>query len=97
MEDPICRIIVLSKQSQSHQLFNPSSPFHLQVLKEVANSGILCDYVSMGNRVVLIVEFHNMSITDGDERRREKDGSAQARKKLETCGVEFGNLHAHWK
>ena len=69
----------------------------MQVLKEVANSGVLCDYVSMGNKVVFIVEFHNMSITDATERKREKDGSFEAKKTLLACGVEFGDLHAHWK
>ena len=29
----------------------------------------------MGNRVYFIVEYHNMSITDAKERRREKEGS----------------------
>ena len=67
-----------------------------QVLKEVANSGVLCDYIKMGNRVVMIVEFHNMSITDAQERRREKDGSAQAQEQLKECGVEFGKLQAFW-
>lgn len=67
-----------------------------QVLKEVAQSGILCDYIAMGNKVVMIVEFHHMSITDYQERVREKKGSDEAKKKLEQCGVEFGALHAYW-
>ena len=67
-----------------------------QVLKEVAQSGILCDYVAMGNRVVMIVEFHNMSITDARERRREKSGAREAQDKLKECGVEFGNLSGGW-
>lgn len=67
-----------------------------QVLKEAAMSGVLCDYVKRGNRVVLIVEFHNMSITDAQERKREKAGSAEAQNELTRCGVEFGRLQAHW-
>jgi hypothetical protein len=67
-----------------------------QVLKEVAASGVLCEYIAKGNRVVMIVEYHNMSITDANERRREKDGSNLAKKKLEDCGVEFGKLAAFW-
>ena len=46
-----------------------------QVLKEIESSGVLCDYMQRGNRVVLIVEFHNLSITDPDERQREQAGS----------------------
>jgi Methyltransferase FkbM domain len=67
-----------------------------QVLKEVAASGVLCDLAKQGNRIVMIVEYHNMSITNGDERRREKSGADVARKTLEECGIEFGNLQAYW-
>lgn len=67
-----------------------------QVLKEVASSGVLCKLKELGNRVVLVVEYHNMSITDGEERRREKDGHRDAISKLEQCGVEFQKLHANW-
>jgi hypothetical protein len=67
-----------------------------QVLKEVASNGVLCDYAKMGNRVYFIVEYHNMSITDAKERRREKEGHQEAKRQLEECGVEFGTLHANW-
>jgi hypothetical protein len=67
-----------------------------QVVKEVASSGILCEYVKMGNKVVLIVEYHNMSITDPKERGREKRGHLQAKKLLKECGVVFGDLKANW-
>lgn len=67
-----------------------------QVLKEVAASGVLCDYIQKGNRVVMIVEFHNMSITDATERRKEKSGANEAKQTLEQCGVEFGKLQAMW-
>lgn len=67
-----------------------------QVLKEVAASGVLCEYIQRGNRVVMIVEYHNMSITDPIERRREKTGANDAQTKLASCGVEFGKLHASW-
>jgi hypothetical protein len=67
-----------------------------QILKEIAKSGVLCDYIKMGNRVTMIVEFHHMSITDPAERRKEKDGSGEAQKILKECGVEFGNLAAFW-
>jgi hypothetical protein len=67
-----------------------------QVLKEVAESGVLCEYIKLGNRVVFVVEYHNMSITDPTERKREKDGHQQAVEKMQQCGVDFQKLHAFW-
>ena len=67
-----------------------------QIIKEVAASNVLCDYVSMGNKVVMIIEMHHMSITDAKERVSQKQGFQQAKKKLEACGVVFGKLHAYW-
>lgn len=67
-----------------------------RVLKEVAASGVLCKLKKLGNRVVLVVEYHNMSITDAHERRAEKDGHRDAIKTIEDCGVEFQKLHAFW-
>jgi hypothetical protein len=67
-----------------------------QVLKEVSASGVLCEYIQLGNRVVFVVEYHNMSITDPRERKQEKDGHQQAVEKLEQCGVDFQKLHAFW-
>lgn len=67
-----------------------------QVIKELAKSNVLCDYISMGNKVVMIVEFHHMSITDANERISQRSGFQSAKKQLETCGVEFGKLHAYW-
>ncbi|CAJ1945595.1 unnamed protein product [Cylindrotheca closterium] len=67
-----------------------------QIIKEIASSNVLCDYISMGNKVVMIVEMHHMSITDAKERMSQKNGFQQAKKKLEECGVVFGKLHAYW-
>ncbi|KAG7365545.1 methyltransferase FkbM domain containing protein [Nitzschia inconspicua] len=67
-----------------------------QVLKEVAETGILCEYAKMGNRVVFVVEYHNMSITDPKERRREQNGHKEALEKLKQCGVDFQKLQAIW-
>jgi len=67
-----------------------------QVLKEVAESGVLCDFIQLGNRVVFVVEYHNNSITDTAERNREKRGHKEAVEKLTQCGVDFQKLHAHW-
>jgi hypothetical protein len=67
-----------------------------QVLKEIANSGVICDYIKMGNRVVMIVEFHFKSLADPDEREKERDGAEEAQEKLIQCGVVFGDLDANW-
>lgn len=67
-----------------------------QVLKEIAASGVLCDYIQRGNRVVMIVEFHDMSITDPEERQREQAGADTAQATLNSCGVEFRTLHGFW-
>jgi hypothetical protein len=37
-----------------------------------------------------------MSITDSEERRREKTGHREAIKELEECGLEFKGLSAFW-
>lgn len=66
------------------------------VIKELAKSNILCDYIKMGNKVVLIVEMHHNSITDPKERLRLHNNFRPAKKQLEDCGVEFGKLHAYW-
>ena len=67
-----------------------------QILKMEANRGTLCKYAAMGNKVVLIVEFHEFAIADTDERARETEGVKDAKKKLEDCGVEFANLDPNW-
>jgi hypothetical protein len=67
-----------------------------QVLKEVAESGVLCEYIKLGNRVVFVVEYHNTVITDPEERNREMDGHQQAVKKMQQCGVDFQKLRASW-
>eukprot|EP00538_Stauroneis_constricta_P006758 CAMPEP_0119562754 /NCGR_PEP_ID=MMETSP1352-20130426/21433_1 /TAXON_ID=265584 /ORGANISM="Stauroneis constricta, Strain CCMP1120" /LENGTH=419 /DNA_ID=CAMNT_0007611217 /DNA_START=58 /DNA_END=1314 /DNA_ORIENTATION=+ len=65
-----------------------------QVLKEVATSNMLCDYIKMGNTVVMVVEFHVNSISDEAQRRQQMDGTDAARDKLEGCGVIFAELGA---
>jgi hypothetical protein len=68
-----------------------------QVIKEVASSGVLCEYIKMGNKVVLIVEYHDLNvIMDPKERERENNGHLQAKKLLEECGVVFGDLQGNW-
>jgi len=67
-----------------------------QVLKEASASGVLCELVKKGNKVVMIVEYHHMSITDPTERRREQGGAEEAKQTLAQCGVVFGVLHAFW-
>ena len=67
-----------------------------QVLKEAAASGVLCELAKKGNRIVLIVEYHNNSITDPAERRREKMGAEEAKQTLALCGVVFTKLQPFW-
>ena len=67
-----------------------------QVLKEAAESGVLCELAKKGNKVVMIVEYHNNSITDPAERRREKSGAEEAKQTLAQCGVVFAKLQAFW-
>ncbi len=67
-----------------------------QVLKESAASGVVCDFIKLGNRVVFVVEYHNNSFTDPQERKREKSGANQAIEALKQCGVQFLELQSNW-
>ena len=66
------------------------------IIKELAESNVLCDYISMGNKVVMIVEMHVNSITSREERQRLHHNFRPAKEKLEGCGVQFGKLNAFW-
>jgi len=67
-----------------------------QVMKEIASSGVLCDLASKGNRVFMIVEYHDFSIRDAEERNRELDGLDEAKQTLSDCGIILGDLLAGW-
>ena len=62
------------------------------VLKQVAKSGILCDYVRYGNNATLIIEFHQSKIKDEVERRHALNGIQMAKDQLKACGVQFKRL-----
>jgi hypothetical protein len=66
------------------------------VLKEVANSGVLCDFVQMGNNATMIVEFHQQKIKDLVEREQAMNGIQIAKDKLKDCGVRFKRLPTYW-
>ena len=66
------------------------------LMEEVAASGVLCDFKSMGNTVDLIVEFHRMSITDGDVRGPLLQKKGRSQQKLEACGVHLQHMSAMW-
>lgn len=66
------------------------------VLKELAVSNVLCQYVQMGNNATLVVEFHQQLIKDPDEKQAAMDGLRDAKEKLRGCGVKFRNLPDFW-
>jgi hypothetical protein len=65
------------------------------IIKDVAQSNVLCDYIKLGNRVVMIVEMHNRSISDVKERQALRAGFGPAKRQLEECGVQFATLSAY--
>lgn len=67
------------------------------ILKEVATSNILCEYVRSGkNNATIIVEFHQHLITDPDEKRNALQGLKDAKERLRRCGVKLRNLPDFW-
>ena len=67
-----------------------------QVLKAEANGNVLCNYATLGNKVVVIMEFHEFAIPDKESRKKAMDGVKAAKKKLEDCGVVFVTLDPAW-
>ena len=67
------------------------------VVKEVANSKVLCRYKQQLNlHVLLSVEIHASKIKDPIEKSTAIDGYNKAKSKLETCGIQFMKLPAFW-
>lgn len=63
------------------------------LLHQAADEGTLCEFVKMGNKADLYIEFHSKKVT-GDH---EFVGRTQEMKdKLIACGVTFRNLAAWW-
>lgn len=66
------------------------------VLKELAASPVLCEYIQKGNNATLIVEFHQHLIKDPKEKQAAVAGLKDAKEKLKNCGVKFQNLPNFW-
>ena len=63
------------------------------LLHQAAKEGTLCEFVKMGNRADLFIEFHSAKVTG----KHEFVGKTKEMKaKLEGCGVKFRNLAAWW-
>ena len=72
-----------------------------EILKEIAKSGMLCDYVGLmtdgerSNNAILLIEFHDKVIQE-EELHRIKPGLKKARAALEECGVLFVDMLPGW-
>eukprot|EP00525_Craspedostauros_australis_P002182 CAMPEP_0198129318 /NCGR_PEP_ID=MMETSP1442-20131203/51418_1 /TAXON_ID= /ORGANISM="Craspedostauros australis, Strain CCMP3328" /LENGTH=136 /DNA_ID=CAMNT_0043789689 /DNA_START=91 /DNA_END=501 /DNA_ORIENTATION=- len=67
------------------------------IVKEVAASNVLCDFVDGGrNSAMLVVEFHQDKIKDKEEKRQAIQGMKAAKVKLRECGVVFKQLPTYW-
>jgi hypothetical protein len=62
------------------------------IIKELAASKTLCEYVGLNNNVTLIVEYHQRLFRDAEEKLDVMDGVKEAREKLKNCGVVFQQL-----
>ena len=62
------------------------------IIKEVAESGVLCEYVTKGNNATILVEYHGRLYDDKEEKLKEMDGMKEAREKLKNCGVQVKPL-----
>jgi hypothetical protein len=61
------------------------------LLEEIVKSEVLCDYVKMGNKADLIIEFHSTRITGVANMNAVK---GKYKKNLSACGVFFHDLGA---
>jgi len=66
------------------------------VVKELAASNVLCNYVKLGNSATLVVEFHLHLIKDPQDKQAAMTGLKDAKEKLRNCGVKFRNLPDFW-
>jgi hypothetical protein len=75
------------------------SPLTLTVLvkyalmQEVADSNALCEYVKLGNRADVVIEFHSVNVTGVSNMRFV---AAAVKEKLTACGVNMHDLAANW-
>jgi len=66
------------------------------VIKELARSGILCEYIAKGNKVIMLVEFHTARVIEKKELIKVKAGSKKAIATLKACGVVFEGMLPGW-
>lgn len=66
------------------------------VLKELADSRVLCNYVEKGNNATLVVEFHQHLIKNHEDKQAAMTGLKDAKEVLRRCGVKFRNLPDFW-
>ncbi len=66
------------------------------VLKELATSRVLCNYIRMGNNATLVIEFHQHLIKNPDDKDKAIAGLKDAKEQLRKCGVKFRNLPNFW-
>lgn len=63
------------------------------LLHQAVEEGTLCEFVKMGNKADLFIEFHSQKVTG----KHEFVGKTkQMKAKLTACGVNFRNLAAWW-
>jgi hypothetical protein len=56
---------------------------------------VCCPPCSDGQQVMLIVDYHNMSIMDPAECKLERARHQQAIKQMRVCGINFQRLQSH--
>ena len=67
------------------------------IIKEVAQSGILCEYLQMASNnhnhnATILIEYHQRLFSDQEEKQKHMDGLKEARQKLKDCGVQIQQL-----
>ena len=63
------------------------------LLHQAVEEGILCEFVKMGNKADIFIEFHSAKVTG----KHDFVGKTKELKNALTgCGVSIGNLGAHW-
>lgn len=66
------------------------------VLKELATSGVLCEYLALGNQATLVVEFHQHLVKNEEEKQAATRGLRDAKETLRSCGAKFRQLPNFW-
>ena len=65
-----------------------------RMLKEVAKTGILCDYISRGNHVIMLIQVHPSSwFVNSTDYDVNFEGYEDSRRLLTLCGVKFEDIN----